>query len=166
MPDQDRQTGKVGEPAGFNDGRFVTVPAGIVDGLREGAFAAIGKAGEAINESAFAKGRGENPKWFHGPMIDLEEMFALLDVIGWTEVVPPVSIQVFLWADGRALIKALQQALDFAEADAGEVVRTGAEQSGTAGLADRDTEIERVRVLREFIAGAQPRFDASERRSA
>lgn len=166
MPDQDRQTGQVGEPVGFKDGRFVTVPAGIVEGLREGAFAAIGKAGEAINEAAFAKGRGENAKWFHGPMTELEEMFALLDVLGWTETVSLVGVEVFLWADGRALMTALQEALGFAEADASEAVRRAAEQPETARSTQHSAAVEHVGVLREFIAVAQPRFDAAERGSA
>jgi hypothetical protein len=163
MRDQDRQTGQAKEPSGFKDGRYVTVPAEIVDGLREAAFAAVGKAGEAINEAAFAKGRGENPKWFHGPMTALEELFALLDVLGWTEAGPPVGVEVFLWADGRALMAALEEALGFAEADAGEGVRRAAEQPETAGSAERGAAIERVNVLRELIAVAQPRFDAIER---
>jgi hypothetical protein len=141
----------------------VTVPAEVVDRLREAAFAAIGKAGEAINEAAFAKGRGENAKWFHGPTIDLEELFALLDVLGWTETVSLVGVEVFLWADGRALMTALREALGFAEADAGEAVRGAVEQPEASCSAEHDAVIERVGVLRELIAVAQPRFDAIER---
>jgi hypothetical protein len=163
MRDQDRQTGQEEEPSGFRDGRFVTVPAEIVDGLREATFAAVGKAGEAINEAAFAKGRGENPKWFHAPMTALEELFALLDVLGWTETTPPVGTEIFLWADGRALMMALQEALGFAEADAGEGVRRAAERPEEPRSAEHGTAIERVGVLRELIAVAQPRFDAIER---
>jgi hypothetical protein len=163
MPDQDRQTGQEEEPSGFKDGRFVTVPAEIVDGLREATFAAVGKAGEAINEAAFAKGRGENPKWFHGPMTVLEELFALLDVLGWAETGSPVGVEIFLWADGRALMAALQEALGFAEADASEAVRRAAEEPETASSAEHGAAIGRVNVLRELIAVAQPRFDAIER---
>lgn len=166
MPDQDRQTGQEEEPSGFRDGRFVTVPAGIVDGLREATFAAIGKAGEAISEAAFVKGRGEHPKWFHGPMTELEELFALLDVLGWRETVSLVGVEVFLWADGRALMMALREALGFAEADAGEAVRRAAEQPEVASSAEHGAAIERVGVLRELIAVAQPRFDSIERGSA
>jgi hypothetical protein len=162
MQDQDRQTGQEKEPSGFRDGRFVTVPAKVVDGLREATFAAVGKAGEAINEAAFAKGRGENPKWFHGPMTSLEELFALLDMLGWTETVSPVGVEIFLWADGRALMTALKEALGFAEADASETVRRAAEQPGTASSAEYGAAIERVNVLRELIAVSEPRFDAIE----
>lgn len=163
MRDQDRQTGQEEEPSGFRDGRFVTVPAEVVDGLREATFAAVGKAGEAINEAAFAKGRGENPKWFHAPMTELEELFALLDVLGWTETAPPVGTEIFLWADGRALMAALEEALGFAEADAGGAARRAAEQPQATRPAEHGAAIERVGVLRKLIAVAQPRFDAIER---
>jgi hypothetical protein len=104
--------------------------------LARGAFAAIGEAGEAINESAFAKGRGEHPGWFHAPH---ERPGGHVCVAGRDRVDgdgSPVSIQVFLWADGRALMKALRQALNFAEADAGEAVRAAAEPSETARSAE------------------------------
>jgi hypothetical protein len=166
MQDQDRQTGQEEEHWGFRDGRFVTVPAEVVDRLREATFAAVGKAGEAINETAFAKGRGEHPKLFHGPMTELEELFALLDVLGWTETVSLVGVQVFLWADGRALMMALREALGFAEADASEGVRRAAEQPEVARSAEHGAAIEHVDVLRELIAVAQPRFDSIERGSA
>ncbi len=163
MRDQDRQTGQEEEHWGFRNGRFVMVPAEVVDGLREATFAAVGKAGEAINEAAFAKGRGENPKWFHAPMTALEELFALLDVLGWTETAPPLGTEIFLWADGRALMTALQEALGFAEADASEAVRRNAEHPEAPHFAEHSAAIERVDVLRELIAVVQPRFDAIER---
>ncbi|HEV3318790.1 MAG TPA: hypothetical protein VG053_03530 [Solirubrobacteraceae bacterium] len=144
----------------------MTVPAGIVDGLRRAVFAAIGEAAEAINESAFAKNRAEHREWFTGPTNDLVEMYELLEAIGWAATVPPVSVQVDLRAHGRALMRALRGALDFAEADAEEASRVPAEQSGTARSAERGTMIEHVEALRDFIGVAQPRFDAIEHERA
>lgn len=89
-------------------------------------------------------------------MTALEELFALLDVLGWTETVPPVSVEIFLWADGRALMAALEEALGFAEADAGEAARRPAEQPQATRSAEHGAAIERVGVLRELIAVAQP----------
>ena len=68
------------------------VPAGIVDGLRQAVFAKIGEAGEAVNESAFAKDRMEHPEWFVVPTNDLVEMYELLEVIGWKATVPPIDV--------------------------------------------------------------------------
>jgi hypothetical protein len=166
MRDQDRQTGQAGEPSGSKGQELITVPAGIVDGLRRAVFAVIGEAAEAINESAFAKDRGDHSEWFVIPTNDLVGLYELLEVIGWAESAPPVGVQVDLRANGRVLMKALHGALDFAEADASEAVRAAVEPSGTAGLGERAAEIERVGVLRNFIAVAQPRFDGAERGSA
>lgn len=142
----------------------MTVPAGIVDGLRQAVFAKIGEAGEAINESAFAKERMEHPEWFVVPTNDLVEMYELMEVIGWAATVPLVSVRVDLWAHGRALMRGLRGALDFAEADADETVR--AERSGTPRSVERDAEAQQVEVLRGFIVMAQARFDAIERGDA
>lgn len=144
----------------------MVVPAGIVDGLRLAVFAAIGEAGEAINESAFAKDRMEHPEWFVVPTNDLVEMYEVMEVIGWATTVPPVSVRVDLWAHGRLLMKTLRGALDFARADAGEAVRSAAQPSETARSADRAAEIERVGVLRDFIDKAQARLDVIERGDA
>jgi hypothetical protein len=138
------------------------VPAGIVDGLRRAVFAAIGEAAEAINESAFAKDRAEHPEWFTVPTSDLIEMYELLEVIGWTATVPPVGVPVDLGFHGRALMRALRGALDFAEADVKEAARTPAGQSGTARSAEHGAAIEHVEDLRDFIAVAQARLDAIE----
>ena len=166
MQDQDRRAEWAGEPSGSVGGRSLVVPAGIVDGLRQAVFAAIGEAGEAINESAFAKDRAEHSEWFVVPTNDLVEMYELLEVIGWTATVPSVSVRVDLWVHDRVLLRTLQGALEFAEADVSETVRRDAERSGTARSAERDAEIDRVGVLRDFIAKAQARFDALERGGA
>jgi hypothetical protein len=136
-----------------------------VDGLRRAVFAAIGEAAEAINESAFAKDRAEHSEWFTVPTNDLVEMYELLEAIGWAATVPPVRVHVDLWAHGRALMKTLRGALDFAEADAEETVRVPAEQPGTARPVQRDVEAQQVEVLRGFIVVARARFAAIERGS-
>jgi hypothetical protein len=166
MQDQDRQAEWAGGPSGSAGQRSLVVPAGIVDGLRQAVFAKIGGAGEAINESAFAKDRMEHPEWFVVPTNDLVEMYELMEVIGWAATVHPVGVQVDLWSHGRALMRTLRGALDFAEADAGEAVRAAAQPSGMARSADRAAEIERVGVLRDLIAKAQARLDAIERGDA
>jgi hypothetical protein len=161
MPDQDRQTGRVGEPSGSGAGSLLRVPAGIVEWLRRGAFAEIGSAAERINESAFARGRETHPEWFLAPTEDLRELYALLDAIGWASAVPPVAARVDLRKDRRALMSSLEAALGFAEGDASEAVRRNvAEHAGQGQLAEHDVEIERVGALRDFIAVAQARIDA------
>jgi hypothetical protein len=166
MQDQDRQAEWAGEPSGSAGQRSLEVPAGIVDELRQAVFAKIGEAGEAINESAFAKDRMEHPEWFVVPTNDLVEMYELMEVIGWAATVPPVGVHVDLRAHGRALMRTLRGALDFAEADAEEAARVPAEPSGRARSVERDVEAQQVEVLRGFIVAARARLDAIERGSA
>jgi hypothetical protein len=166
MQDQDRRAEWAGEPAGSPGQRSLGVPAGIVDELRQAVFAKIGEAGEAINESAFAKDHTEHPEWFVLPTNDLVEMYELMEVIGWMATASPIDVQVDLWAHGRALLRTLQGTLEFAEADVSETMRRDAEKPGTARSAERDAEIDRIGVLRDFIAKAQARFDALERGDA
>jgi DNA-binding response OmpR family regulator len=136
------------------------IPARIVCWLRRGAFAEIGSAAEAIDEVAFVDGREAHPEWFRGPVGDLREIYALLDAIGWAKTVPPVDVRVDLRRVRRALMKALEGALGFAEEDASEAVRRDVEQAEQDRLTERDAEIERVGVLRDFIAVVQAHIDA------
>ena len=149
MPDQDRQMGRVGEPSGSEGRVLLTVPAGVVVWLRRGAYAEIGSAAEAINESAFRDGRGGHQEWFRGPARDLCGVFVLLDAIGWSRTDPPVDAQVDLRNDRRVLMKALEGALGFAEEDIEEGL-----------LRERGAEVERVGVLRDVIAVVQGHIDA------
>lgn len=160
MPDQDRQSGRVGEPSGSAGRVLLRVPGVVVDGLREGLFAEIGCAGEAVNEWAFADGRETHPEWFRGPTEDLLECYALLDAIGWEGADPPVDVRLDLREGRRVLLKALEAALGFAEEDASEAVRRDAEHTEQGLPAERDVEIERVGVLRDFIAVARAHIDA------
>jgi hypothetical protein len=160
MPDQDKQTGHVGEPSGSEGRVLLRVPARITDWLREGVFARVGSAGEAVNEWAFADGRETHPEWFRRPTGDLLECYALLDAIGWAKTIPPVDARLELREHHRALLKALEAALGFAEEDASEAVRrNAAEHPGQGQPAEHDVEIERVGELRDFIAVAQARID-------
>jgi hypothetical protein len=160
MPDQDKQAGHVGEPSGSPSQTSLTVPARIVDWLRPGVFVKIGSAAEALNESAFARGRETHPEWFLGPTEDLRELYALLDAIGWSSTIPAVAARIDLCTDRHALMSSLEAALGFAEEDASEAVRRhAAEHAGQGQPAEHDVEIERVEALRDFIAVAQAHID-------
>lgn len=161
MPGQDKQAGRVGEPSGSEEQVLLTVPSRIVYWLRQAAFAEIASAAQAIDAVAFVDGREAHREWFLGPAQDLKGIFALLETIGWSGTVPPVDVQVDLRTDRRALMSALEEALEFAEADANRAVRRDHAEQAEPGLpAERDAEVERVGVLRDIIAEAQVRIDA------
>jgi hypothetical protein len=111
MQGQDRQA----EGAGGSSGErllLVTIPAELVEQLRQGAFVAIGAAAHAIDGVVFSGKRGAHPEWFRGPAEDLRELCGLLDVIGWEGEMPEIDVRLELEALPRGLLKALRAAID------------------------------------------------------
>jgi hypothetical protein len=125
MPDQGRaldgdgQAGGAGGPSGEGS-RWVTVPAGSVGRLRQGAFVAIGAAAQAIDAVVVSRTRGAHPEWFRGPVGDLRELCRLLDVLGWESAVSEVDVRLDRGAVPRGFSKALRAAVDIAEAEQGD----------------------------------------------
>lgn len=118
MQGQDKQAEGAG---GSSEERLllVTVPAELVEWLRQGAFVAIGAAAHAIDGVVFSGKRGAHPEWFHDPAEDLQELCRLLDVIGWEGEMPEVDVQLDPYVLPRGLLKALRAAIDTAEAENG-----------------------------------------------
>jgi hypothetical protein len=117
MQGQDRQAGR--DDDGPSSEKLVTVPAELVDQLRQGAFAAIGAAAHAIDGVAFSGKRGAHPEWFRGPSDDLRELCGLLDAIGWEGAVPEVDVRLDPDALPRGLLKALRAVMDTDDAEKG-----------------------------------------------
>ena len=117
MQDQDKQARRAGDSESGE--KLVTVPAELMDQLRQGAFAAIGAVAHAIDGVAFSGKRGAHPEWFRGPSEDLRELCGLLDAIGWEGAVPEVDVRLDPDALPRGLLKALRAVMDTAEAETG-----------------------------------------------
>jgi hypothetical protein len=142
------------------NGAQVTVPAIIVDWLRNAAYAEVGSAAEALDTVAFANDREAHPEWFRGPAESLKQIFALLDAIGWAKTDPPDGVQLDLRADYCwALMRALQGAAEFADDDdASEDAACG--DAGQWGLAlVNNLEARRMGVLWDFIVDARAAID-------
>ena len=138
------------------DGAQVTVPAIIVDGLRDAAYAEIGSPGEALSTAAFSREREAHPEWFRGPAESLKEIFALLDAIGWAKSAPPVAVQIdlrenYCWA----LMRTLHVVAEFADDDASEVVSGDVEQRGLTLVHDAEAD----GALWHFIADTRAGID-------
>jgi len=141
------------------NGAQVTVPAIIVDELRDAAYAEIGSPGEALSTAASSREREAHPEWFRGPAQGLKQIFALLDAIGWAKTDPPKAVQLDLREDYCwGLIRTLHAAADFAaDDDSGKTVCGDVERRRSALL--YDVEDERVGVLWDFIGDTQARID-------
>jgi hypothetical protein len=137
----------------------VTIPAKAVDWLRRAAYAEIGSAAQALDAVAFATDREAHPEWFRAPAQSLRETYALLDAIGWSGTTPPEDVQIDLGKDSWALMRALTVALEFADEDISERASGNAEHDGRSLAPERETEVERVGVLCDFMAATQARID-------
>jgi len=136
------------------NGAQVTVPAIIVDSLRDAAYAEIGAAAEALDTVAFANDREAHPEWFRGPAENLRD--ALLDAIGWAKSVPPDAVRIdlrenYCWA----LMRALQGAAKFADDDASEAVSGEVGQQGLRLVHDAEAE----GALWDFIGDTRAGID-------
>jgi hypothetical protein len=138
------------------NGAQVTVPAVVVDWLRDAAYAEIGSPGEALITAASSRKREAHPEWFRGPAESLKEIFALLDAIGWAKSAPPVAVQIdlrenYCWA----LMRTLHSVAEFAEDDASEVVSGDVEQRGLTLVNDGEADD----ALWELIADTRAGID-------
>jgi hypothetical protein len=160
MPDQDRQTGQVSEPTGSDGRALLTVPGLVVDMLREGVYAEIGWAGEALHQIASADDRETGQERFRGLSEHLHSAYALLDGIGWASTVPPVDVQIDLRKDRPALVKALDAALLFAEDELKDIDKRDAKRAERGQAPEGEATIERVAALHEFATTVAARIDA------
>ena len=123
------------------NGAQVTVPAIIVDELRDAAYAEIGSPGEALSTAASSREREGHPEWFRGPAESLKQIFALLDAIGWAKTDPPNAVQLDLHEDYCwALIRTLHAAADFADDDGSEVASGDVEQRALTLVHDAEAD--------------------------
>ena len=158
MQDQDIP---VGDGFVLDCGAQVTVPAMIVDWLRDAAYAEIGSAAEALDTVVLLSDREAHPAWFRGPAENLRQTYALLDAIGWAKSVTPETVQLdlhenYCWA----LMRALQGSAEFADdGDSSEAAWGDAEQAEPGLALVHGLEARRVGALWDFIVDARARID-------
>ena len=134
----------------------VTVPAVIMDWLRNAAYAEIGLAAEALDTVAFAVDREGHPEWFRGPAENLREIYALLDAIGWSKTVPPVAVQLDPVGEREAYVvereRAARTSRDLHALDRREVRVDRLAQLAELLLERRDLGIDADLALRRHLA--------------
>jgi hypothetical protein len=157
MQDQDTH---IGEGLALDRGAHVTVPAMIVDWLRDAAYAEFGSPGEALIAAGFSHEREAHREWFRAAVENLTQTFSLLDAIGWAKSVPPVAVRLDVREDYRwALMRALLGAVDFADDDVTETLCADVEQTEQDLALAQDLEAKRVGALWKCIAGTRASID-------
>jgi hypothetical protein len=157
MHDQDNP---ITETLTLNRGAHVMVPAIVVDWLRDAAYAEIGSPGEGLITAAFSRDREAHPEWFRAAAETLEQIFALLDAIGWAKSLPPVPVRLDVRADYCwALIRALLGATEFADDDVTGTTSADVEQTEQDLCFAQNLDARRVGALWDFIADARAAID-------
>jgi hypothetical protein len=157
MHDQDIP---IGEGFKLDRGAHVMVPAIIVDWLRDAAYEEIGSPGEGLLTAAFSPEREAHPEWFRAAAQTLEQIYALLDAIGWAKSVPPVPVRLDVRADYCwALIRALLGATEFAGDDVTGTTSADVEQTEQDLCFVQNLDAERVGALWDFIVDARAAID-------
>jgi hypothetical protein len=138
------------------DDALVTIPASIVDWLRQAAYAEIGLTAETLDTAAFLTEREAHPEWFRGPVETLRDIYTLLDTIGWTKTTPPLGVQIDPSENIWTLMRILASALEFADEHASETAPSDIEPDTTSVSTAED---ERANALWNFMASVEAHAD-------
>jgi hypothetical protein len=133
---------------------LITVPAGLVEALRDGVYAELRNVAEVIIQATQTAGHLDHPERYDQQRARASAACALLDLIGWAGGERYAELQIDLAHHRAVLVAAFRGACDDA-ADALEDAVTG-RQTDTG----RRTAIaERVRQLQQFVAALEAQVD-------
>jgi hypothetical protein len=138
------------------DDAFVTIPANIVDWLRQAAYTEIGLTAETLDTAAFSTDREAHPEWFRGPAETLHHIYTLLDTIGWAKTTPPHEPQIDANENSWTLIRILTKALEIADQDTSETDPNATQPATTPASS---TAAERANTLWNITASVQAHTD-------
>jgi hypothetical protein len=85
----------------------LTIPANVIPDVREGLFCLMGDATQEIDGALIQPERELYPEWFEKDRRRLEDVFALLDLIGWAVDGESREVEVDLREHGRSLKEAV-----------------------------------------------------------
>jgi len=140
----------------------LTIPAKLIPDVRESLFSLMGDASEEIERTLMHPDREMYPEWFEKERKQLEDVFALLDLIGWPADGESREVEVDLRRYGWSLKEALESFLplikdELEEADANDRYRA------SEGKPPRKAEIAaRLAVFREFMPLVEQRVKEVE----
>lgn len=127
------------------------IPAKLISGVRESLFLLMGDAAEEIDRTLNQPDRELYPEWFEHERKQLEDAFALLDLMGWPADGESREIEVDLRSHGQSLKEALASFLPLIESELQEADAND-ESRVSAGKPPRKAEIiERLTAFRAFV---------------
>lgn len=140
----------------------LVVPAELVRSLRGGLHSAFGVAAEEIATLSMEARRERDPDLYRESLAQFDRVRALLDVIGWVEVDPPVEVRFDLREHWQAALEALDNEIGAVKDRVKEAAAVDAERAERGEPPKREATIQRARALRKFTAKVQARVDRLE----
>jgi hypothetical protein len=128
----------------------LAIPANVVTDVREGLFCLMGDAAQEINGALIHPERELHPEWFKKDRRRLEDVFALLDLIGWAAGDEARAIEVDLRKHGRPLKEAVDGYLPLLADQEEEADANDARRAEHGKPPRKDEIIASARALREF----------------
>lgn len=87
------------------------IPANVVPDVRDGLLSLIGNATEQFEEILLSGERDRHPNWYVPARQMLEEVFALLDHVGWSSAASRREIEIDVSKHGARIVEAIEVAL-------------------------------------------------------
>lgn len=129
----------------------LTIPAKLIPDIRKSLFSLMGDAAEEIERTLTHPDRELYPEWFENERKQLEDAFALLDLIGWPADGESREVEVDLRRFRLSLKEALGGFLPLIEAEL-EEADANDRYRGSKGEPPRKVEITgRLAAFREFM---------------
>jgi hypothetical protein len=131
---------------------ILTIPANVFSHVREGLFCLMGDAIQEVGGALIQPERELHPEWFKKDRRRLEDVFALLDLIGWTADGDSREVEVDLRKYGRPLKEAVDGYLPLLADQEEEADANDARRAEHGKPPRKDETIASARSLREFAA--------------
>jgi hypothetical protein len=130
----------------------LTIPAGVLADVRESLLCLMGDATNAIRHALERRAREHHPERFDAGRQQLEQVFALLDLVGWDATGEPHEVEIDLDEYGRTLKEALDGYVPILE-DQEKEAAINDKRRTEEGKPPRTEEIvNRLVGLRKFVA--------------
>jgi hypothetical protein len=129
---------------------MLTVPAEMVVPLRSGLHSSMQPPLEGIADAVDREGCEQHPEWYAKHFAHLDEVLALLDVVGWSEADRPAEVVIDLCEHRWALLKAIEVVARVAADELDEVAAVNTERVARGEAPLREKTLKRVFAVNDF----------------
>lgn len=138
---------------------IVTVPAEIVNPLRNAARHLLSQTGQNIAAIASTPSREIEAERYHEHLEHLKHTYALLDLIGWNTTPRPTALQIALREHKWSLISALEVMLVIADGELHDLEAVETRRAMRNKPSIREATIAHAHAQHEFAAAVKELAD-------